>query len=160
MNEHGTELDDPVRKLSSERVQAFGLLLEGYQRLASRIEADLKADSGLSLSELEVLIHLANEPDGQLRPRDLADKCVMTTSGCTRLLDRLEDQKMLERHPHDSDRRGLVVELTHRGRRWLESILPEHLESLERHLWSVLSDRELRQLGAMMRKIRDQHFAD
>ena len=90
MNDAGTEPDDPLQQLASERVQAFGLLLEGYQRLAARIEADLKADTGLSLSELEVLIHLANEPDGQLRPRDLADKCVMTTSGCTRLLDRLD----------------------------------------------------------------------
>ena len=150
------DLGDPLSRLSSERVQAFGLLLEGYQTLVAKIEADLKADTGLVLSELEVLIHLANEPDRQLRPRDLAEKCVMTTSGCTRLLDRLEEQRMIERHPHESDRRGLVVELTTRGRRWLESVLPEHYESLERHFWSVVSDRELSQLATTMRKIRDQ----
>lgn len=155
MNTTKADPEDPLERLSSEQVQAFGLLLEGYQRLAANIEADLKADTGLSLSELEVLIHLANESDGQLRPRELADKSVMTTSGCTRLLDRLEEQQLLERHPHGSDRRGLVIELTTRGRRWLDSILPEHYESLEQHLWNAISDRELRQLGATMRKIRD-----
>lgn len=149
--------NEALQGLSDERVQAFGLLLEGYQRMATAVEADLKVDADMTLSELEVLIRLANNPDRPLRPGDLADQCVMSTSGCTRLLDRLEQQRLIERHPHDSDRRGLVIELTNRGVRWLESVLPGHFDSIERHLWSVINDRELQQLGATMRKIRNAH---
>jgi len=149
------ERGDPIGQIRLDGVQAFGLLLEGYQRLVAAVEADLKADAGMTLTELEVLIHLANESDGQLRPRDLAEKCVMSTSGCTRLLDRLEQQQLIARSPHVDDRRGLVVALTSRGRRWLESVLPQHFASLETHLWSVLTERELRSLSTLMRKIRD-----
>lgn len=135
--------------------EAFGLLLEGYQRLISSVEADLKADSGMTLSELEVLIHLGNETDYRLRPKDLADRSVMSTSGCTRLLDRLERQELVSRHSHGSDRRGLLVELTPRGRRLLESVLPDHHASLQAHFWSVITGTELQRLGATMRKVRD-----
>ncbi len=148
---------EPVAALSHDSVRAFGFLLEGAQRLFAAIEADLKADSGMTLSELEVLIHLGQEPDGGLRPRDLADRCVMSTSGCTRLLDRLEEQRLVERQAHDGDRRGLVVVLTVRGRRWLESVLPDHFASLRAHFWSSLSDRELQQLGELMAKVRDSN---
>jgi DNA-binding MarR family transcriptional regulator len=146
---------NPIDDLSSDGVLAFGHLLEGYQRLSTVVEAELKATTGMTVSEIEVLIRLANEPGNQLRPSDLAEMCVMSTSGCTRLLDRLERQQLVERQPHESDRRGLVVELTQRGRRLLESVLPAHFASLDTHLWSVLSDRELQQLSAIMRKIRD-----
>ena len=151
----GVERGGPIGELGLEGVQAFGLLLEGYQRLVVAVEADLKADAGMTLTELEVLIHLANESDCQLRPRDLAEKCVMSTGGCTRLLDRLEQQQLIARRPHVDDRRGLIVELTSRGRTWLESVLPEHFASLETHLWSALTERELRNLATLMRKIRD-----
>ena len=79
----------------------------------------------------------------------------MSTGGCTRLLDRLEQQQLIARRPHVDDRRGLIVELTSRGRTWLESVLPEHFASLETHLWSALTERELRNLATLMRKIRD-----
>ncbi len=101
--------------LSHNNVRAFGFLLEGSQRLLAAVEADMKADSGMSLSELEVLIHLAQESESGVRPRDLADRCVMSTSGCTRLLDRLEQQRLVERRALGSDRRGLMVFLTVRG---------------------------------------------
>jgi len=149
---------EPVAALSHDDVRAFGFLLEGSQRLLAAIEADMKADSGMSLSELEVLIHLAQEAESGVRPRDLADRCVMSTSGCTRLLDRLEQQRLVKRRPHGSDRRGLVVVLTVRGRRWLESVLPDHYASLRSHLWSALGERELLQLGESMRKVRDANL--
>ena len=54
-----------------------------------------------------------------------------------------------------SYRRGLIVELTEPGRQRLEEILPAHFATLEAHLWSVLTPRELEQLSDLMRKVRD-----
>jgi DNA-binding MarR family transcriptional regulator len=142
-------------ELSSEGVIAFGHLLEGSQRLLTEVETDLKNSRDITVSEAEVLIRLANSTDNQLRPKELAEQCVMSTSGCTRLLDRLEKQNLVRRKPHGTDRRGLVVELTDGGRELLESVLPDHLNSLETRLWSVLTKTELKQLSTIMRKIRD-----
>lgn len=141
--------------LASDGIEGFGHLLEGYQRLVAAVEADLKAETGMTLSELEVLIRLVNEPEHRLRPRDLANSCVMSTSGCTRLLDRLEQQQLIKRHPHGSDRRGLMVEVTKRGTRLLEAVLPDHHASLEKHFCSAVTTTELAQLSVIMRKIRD-----
>jgi len=146
---------DAVARLRTEGVVAFGHVLEGSQRLVALVEADLRAAAGMTLSELEVLVRLANDPDDGCRPGDLAEQSVMTTSGATRLLDRLEDQGLVRRCPHPSDRRGLLVVLTDTGTQRLREVLPRHYESLERHLWSALDDVELHQLSALMRKVRD-----
>jgi len=151
----GPAESDVLRQLSSEGVIAFGHLLEGSQRLLTEVEADLKDSSDITVSEAEVLIRLANSPNNQLRPKELAEQCVMSTSGCTRLLDRLERQNLVRRKPHGTDRRGLVVELTDNGRDLPTSVLPDHLDSLDARLWSVLTKAELKQLSTIMRKIRD-----
>ena len=151
----GTTTNNILDELSTEGVIAFGHLLEGSQRLLAEVEADLKDSRDITVSEAEVLIRLANSANNQLRPKELAEQCVMSTSGCTRLLDRLEKQNLVQRKPHGTDRRGLVIELTGDGRELLESVLPDHLNSLETRLWSVLTKAELKQLSTIMRKIRD-----
>jgi|GEM_PF-4939585 len=151
-----TKQDNKVlTPLTGDQIRAFGHLLEGYQRLLCCVENDLKTDSGMAIQELEVLIRLTNEPEEKLRPSDLADKCVMSNSGCTRLLDRLEEKKYIKRTQHGIDRRGLVVELTKRGKQKLESVLPNHYLSLEENLWSVLTKTELDSLSKIMQKVRD-----
>ncbi len=142
-------------RLRSQPLVAFGHLLEGSQRLLALLETDLKASAAMSMSELEVLMRLANAPQNQARPSDLADQCVMTSGGTTRMLDRLESQGLIQREPHPTDRRGCVVSLTDAGAEHLVSVLPGHFDSLERLFWSVLSDEEIRALSDIMRKVRD-----
>ncbi len=144
-----------LKRLTSERLIAFGHLLEGSQQLLVLLEADLKASSSMSMSEVEVLMRHANAPQHQARPSDLADQCVMTSGGTTRLLDRLESQGLIQREPHPTDRRGSVVSLTDDGADRLAALLPSHFDSLDRLFWSVLSDEEIRVLGGIMRKVRD-----
>lgn len=156
MREDGTDKTAAIlTSLASERLVAFGHLLEGSQRLLALLETELRAAAAMSMSELEVLIRLANSDDRQTRPSELAEQCVMTSGGTTRLLDRLEAQQLIERLPHPSDRRGCLVRLTDAGADLLASLLPSHFASLERRFWSVLSDDEISALSNTMRKIRD-----
>lgn len=78
------------RQRRSQPLVASGHLLEGSQRLLVLLETDLKASAAMSMSELEVLMPLANAPQNESRPSHLADQCVMTSGGTTRRLDRLE----------------------------------------------------------------------
>jgi DNA-binding MarR family transcriptional regulator len=72
--------------------------------------------------DYEVLAALRRvSPDG-LTPRALAERTMLTTAGMTGRLDRLESEGLVERQTHPSDRRSLIVTITHGGRDRYESV--------------------------------------
>jgi len=74
--------------VNDERLTAIGLFAEAYEGLAARFAAQL-AEHHLAPIEFEVLMRLARSPDGQLRMTDLSAQTTLTTSGVTRVIDRL-----------------------------------------------------------------------
>src|SRR4051795_10447183 len=77
-----TELDDP-------RFTAFGLFAEAYAGLTARFAAQLE-EHRLSAVEFEVLMSLARSPGSRLRMTDLAGQTSLSTSGVTRVVDRMD----------------------------------------------------------------------
>ena len=63
----------------------------------------------------------------------LEDASVFTTSGMTRLVDRIEEAGMVRRTRSPEDRRGVNVEITASSRERLDTVWPDHVESIERH---------------------------
>lgn len=135
-------------------VVAFGMLLHAQARLIGAVAADLKSDSGFSISEFDILLRLATAPEGQLRPSELAASADLTTGGCTRLLDRLERDDVIRRDRHPTDRRGYVVVLTESGAQQLKAALPNHLQGLQRHFIDLFDADELQNLTTYMERIR------
>jgi DNA-binding MarR family transcriptional regulator len=109
----------------------------------------------LAPAEFEVLMRLARSPGAALRMSDLAAQTSLTTSGITRLVDRLEKSGLLRRVACPSDRRGLLAELTPAGWDRVAAALPEHVELIDRWLVSLLEPAELDALLAALRKVRD-----
>lgn len=138
---------------SDPRVQAFGVFLESYIKLTTVLEADLQSRFGLSLSEVEVLIELARDPESPMRPRDLVEHCALTSSSCTRLVQRLERQGLTSRTPSATDRRGQDIAITNRGSAILASLLPGHFDMLEANFWGVLGAGELASLERILTKV-------
>jgi DNA-binding MarR family transcriptional regulator len=68
----------------------------------------------MTAAELLAVAHLGM--DGELGPTELASRLHLHTGAVTALLDRLADRDMVEREPHPSDRRKLLVNLTPHGR--------------------------------------------
>jgi MarR family 2-MHQ and catechol resistance regulon transcriptional repressor len=137
-----------------DRITAYGLFLEAYAAVSSRIERELTEVAGLSGPEFGVLLRLARTPGHHLRMTDLADGAQLSTSGMTRLVDRLVAGGYLERATCPNDRRGLEAVLTTKGRKLVEKALPAHLESIERYVVGPLGG-ELDKLAAPMRVLRD-----
>jgi MarR family transcriptional regulator, 2-MHQ and catechol-resistance regulon repressor len=139
--------DDP-------RITAFGLLSEAYTGLVARCTAQL-ADHGLSLVEFEVLLRLARSPERRLRMSELSGQVSLTTSGITRVVDRLQRGHLVRRQACPDDRRGLWAVLTPAGLSRLAAALPGHLDLLERHFISRFPVAELELLVTRLRDIRD-----
>jgi len=143
-----------VEIADDDRITAFGLFLEAFTAVSARIEHELHEAAGISGAEFGVLLRLARTPGHHLRMTDLADASGLSTSGMTRLVDRLVAAGLVERAACPNDRRGLEAVLTAKGRKLVEKVLPAHLDSLERYIAGPLCG-ELDKLAAPMRLLRD-----
>ena len=139
-------LDDP-------RLTAIGLLIETTAGLLDIFTEELEVH-GLTRNAFEVLIRLARSPGRRLRMNDLAAQSTLTSSGLTRLIDRLVATGEVVREPSPSDRRGTYARITDIGLTTLVAALPEHLASIDRNLIAVLDPAELDLLLGLLRRLR------
>ncbi|MFD9393561.1 MarR family winged helix-turn-helix transcriptional regulator [Streptomyces sp. NPDC060000] len=105
-----------ARAANSRLVRDFGLLIKSATRLEQRIDTALRRDCGISHTMLEVLIRLCRGPGEEISQRQLADDLTLTSSGTTRLIDRMEEAGLVRRVPSPEDRRVALVEPTTEGR--------------------------------------------
>ena len=142
-----TDLDDP-------RFTAVGLFAEAYTGLTNRFAAQLEQHR-LSTVEFEVLLRLARSPDRRLRMTDLAGQTSLSTSGVTRVVDRMDRDGLVRREACASDRRSSYAVLTDAGLSRLEEVVPGHLELVQQWLVGQLSPAQLEQMLDALRRIRD-----
>jgi DNA-binding MarR family transcriptional regulator len=126
-------------------------------RLAREIELRLEpvyAASGLEPGWYDVLATLRRAgPPYRLRPTDFAASLMLTSSGTTKRLDRLEAAGHITREPDPSDRRGVLITLTPQGRRLVDKASVTHMAN-EKRILSGLTPAEQRQLADLLRKLR------
>lgn len=144
----------PGHPLEDHRLTAFGLLTEVHQGLLDKFAASLAAH-GLSDNELEILLRLGRTPNGRLRMSDLAAQTVLTTSGVTRVVDRLERAGMVTRSSCESDRRGTWATISEQGLTLVTAAVEDHVKDIERWYTGLLSAEQLDGLMGALRVIRD-----
>lgn len=108
--------------------------------VAERIEEALAAAGLPQLSWHDVLLTLANAPGKRLRMFEVAEGIVMSRSGLTRLVDRIEAAGYLRRESCPSDRRGTQLALTDDGELLLERARPVYVAAIEEHFMRHLAD--------------------
>jgi len=136
------------------RLTAVGLLAEAYTGLMGRLAADVERH-GISPIEFEILLRLARTPGNHLRMTDLAGQTTLSTSGVTRVVDRLDRTGLVRREACPTDRRSSYAVLTEQGRQRLDAVLPGHLRLIDAWFVQQLSAEQLDQLQAALRVLRD-----
>ena len=126
-------------------------------RLARELEARLEPvyqQHGLEPGWHDVLATLrrSGEPY-RLRARDFTDALMLTSSGTTKRLDRLEHAGLIARSPDPGDRRGTLITLTPAGRELIDRVTEAHLEN-ERALLGALGEADQRRLADLLRKLQ------
>ena len=139
--------------LSAEELTAWRGLLRAHASLTRTLDAELLEEHGLPLTSYEVLLFLADAPDGRMRMSDLADSVLLSRSGLTRLVDRLGRDGLLERVRCDEDARGWFAVITDRGRSLFERAHETHLSGVRRLFLSRLDDEERRRLGEVFGRL-------
>jgi DNA-binding MarR family transcriptional regulator len=124
-------------------------------RLAREIEDRLEPvyrDHGLEPGWHDVLATLRRS-GGTLRPTDLTNASMLTSSGTTKRLDKLESAGLIARTADPDDRRGTLISLTAAGRRLIDELTPAHLDN-ERRILGALSEGDQRRLADLLRKLQ------
>lgn len=126
-------------------------------RLARELEARLEPvyrEHGLEAGWHDVLATLRRAgPPYRLRPTEFASTLMLTSSGTTKRLDRLEQAGLIKRGPDPQDRRATLITLTAAGRRLIDTVTEAHLANERRQL-SVLSVAEQRRFADLLRKLQ------
>ena len=128
-------------------IRTVGSLLETFERELQEV--------GLPLSWYDVLIQLSAAPEGRLRMQGLANRVVLSSSGVTRLIDRMERAGLVRREPSKEDRRGYYAVLTEEGRRTFNRARPVHERGIQEHFSQHLDDSDLQALQDIVAKLRD-----
>ena len=105
--------------------------LGAHRQLVDRLAEQMMIDHQLPLEWFDVLIHLAETPEMRLRQRTLRDRVLLSESGVSRLLVRMEQAGLITRTTADEDRRGVEVALTEKGRRTLSAATTSHLQLVD-----------------------------
>jgi DNA-binding MarR family transcriptional regulator len=145
-----------TRRPSPEALAVWRLFLRANNRIMRRLEADLVAEHRLPLASYDVLVQLVEAPDRRLRMTELADRVLLSRSGLTRLVDRLEREGLVSREACLSDARGLFAVLTDSGYERLRSATPTHLRGVEEYAVGRLTPVELDELGEVLAKLVDE----
>ncbi|WP_233434256.1 MarR family winged helix-turn-helix transcriptional regulator [Nocardia yamanashiensis] len=145
---------DTKQLFDDPRLTAVGLLYEAHDGILARIESTWKGN-GLSGLDLNALMRLTRSPGRKLRMTDLANQTNLSTSGVTRLVDRLERNGFVRREPDPADRRSSYAVLTAAGATRVARVLPAYLDGVDKWFTSLLTPAQLADLVASLRIIRD-----
>src|ERR687889_2493906 len=148
-----TSTSHPVGELTGTELGAWRGLLRVHAALVRELDAELDAAHDLPLSSYDVLIYLQAAPGKRLRMAELADSVLLSRSGVTRLVDRLEREGLIVRDTCTSDGRGSFAVLTDAGEELLARARPTHLDGVRERFLRHFSEEELEQLGEFWNRV-------
>jgi DNA-binding MarR family transcriptional regulator len=140
-------------ELSPAELAAWRGFLRAHAYLSRVLEAELLGDQQLSLASYDVLVQLAEAPERRLRMTELAAAVLLSRSGVTRLVDRLEKVGLVARCRVAGDGRGVAAELTPAGLNRLRNAAPTHLTGVIRHFVDRLEPADLDAMERISRRL-------
>jgi DNA-binding MarR family transcriptional regulator len=145
--------ESPTSPKPTVQGAAWRALLEGYRDLFRFLEAEFLRGTGVPLQYYDVMLHVS-EAEGGRRMTDLAESVVLSKSGLTSLVDRMERDGLLERRPDPTDRRATRIVLTQAGKERFEVVSRHHRGVVKRIFTSRVSEEEANVIVEVMKRLR------
>jgi DNA-binding MarR family transcriptional regulator len=141
-----------VRWLTAQEERVWRRWLTLNARLSATLQKELHDDSGLSMPDFEVLVHLTDSPEGRMRVTDLARLLQWERSRVSHHVTRMEGRRLVQRVECAEDGRGAFIVITPQGRAAIEQAAPGHVETVRRLVFDVLSPAEVDALATIVEK--------
>jgi DNA-binding MarR family transcriptional regulator len=140
-------------ELEQSRLIAWRSFLTAHAALINQIERELAEAGVVPLSWYDVLFALYEAHGQRLRMNELASAIVLSRSGLTRLVDRLEAEGLLARERSASDRRGAFAVLTEKGVEAMREAWPVYAKGINEHFARYLSDEEVSMMSEAFQRV-------
>jgi DNA-binding MarR family transcriptional regulator len=141
---------DPLTGLE---LRAWRGMLAAHASMVRRLDADLRAHHGISLTSYEVLMLLGQTPSRRMRISELSAATLLSVSGVSRMVDRLARQGLVEKEACEEDGRGAQAVLTAMGRGRLRAARAAHLAAVRAGFLERFDEAELEALGGFWDRI-------
>lgn len=135
----------------------WALMLEAHAVLLEAMQARLKAADLPPLEWYDVLWALEQAPGHRLRMGALAERLLLTRFNITRLVDRLEQEGLVQRQQSKEDRRGADAVLTAKGRTLRTKMWNVYRPAIEETFNQHLSATQHHALGEMLERLLEAH---
>jgi DNA-binding MarR family transcriptional regulator len=146
-------VSDGSGTLDERELAAWRGLLRVHASLSKALDTQLEREHGLPLISYEVLLYLADADGQKMRMCDLASSVILSRSGLTRLVDRLERDGLLVRESCASDARGAFAKLTPAGHEKLAAARATHLAGVRSLFLEHLTEDDLDVLGSVWTRV-------
>lgn len=134
-------------------MDAWLLLLRTHTRLWERIESHMRREHGITVARFDVLTQL-DLAGGRLGLSDLAAALLLSPSGLSKLLDRMDASGLIVREPDPDDARASFASLTPRGRRLVTRARSSHHDLVRQLFGEPLSNRDVADLVRVLSRIQ------
>lgn len=146
-----------AEQLREAHLGAWRSFITAHAAVIGRIERDLAAAGAIPLTWYDVLIELYEAPDRRLRLHELADAVVLSRSGLSRLVNRLEGAGLIVRTAAETDRRGAYAVLTEAGVEAMRRAWPIYARGIGDYFAHDLTEDEAATLTAAFGRIAAAH---
>jgi DNA-binding MarR family transcriptional regulator len=139
--------------LTEAELRGWRAYIEVSLRLNARLEEDLRAATGLTMADYNVLVVLSEAEGHRLRMGELAERLVFSPSRLTYQVSSMEKRGLVRRQSCPADRRGSEAVLTDEGLAKLRDSAPHHVASVRERLIDLLGESELATLTAVFERV-------
>ena len=129
-----------VAQVPDDILDTWRAFLTAHSLITRRVSADLVAAGLPELAWYDVLWALYRQADRRLRVNELAREVVLSPTGMSRFVDRLEQAGVVRREADPGDRRALQVVMTKQGVALLRRMWPVYAASINRHFAPYVAD--------------------
>jgi DNA-binding MarR family transcriptional regulator len=144
-------------RLSELELDAWQALLHAHHQIVNTLDAELRAEHGITFGDYDVLLRLARAPERRLRMSELAERVMISPSGLTRAVDRLTEAGLVTRARDAADARSVFASLTPEGRDTVKRAARTHLRGVREHFTGRLTEEQLRQVVTALQVITGPH---
>jgi len=138
---------------TEETISAWIQLHRMHRMLLDKVENSLKSNELPPLDWYDVLLELHREGSRGLRQYEIGERVLLNKHNLSRLIDRLEKNRLVRRHVCTEDGRGNRIKITTEGSRMLKQVWPVYSQAIQEHFGSKLSSLECAELSRILGRV-------
>lgn len=146
-------MKDDTPWLDEQESRIWRSFLEATGRINSQLNDSLKASTGLTMDDYEVLVHLSEAEPHRVRMTELSHRLLHSQSRLTQRVDRLAKRGLVRREKCPEDGRGTFAVLTDEGLEVITDAAPDHVRDVRAELIDLIKPKERAVLADILERL-------